>query len=285
VILFHTTGVAFFYIFNTFVSLILVISFLSISMSMHLLLLVVLLQHAAFGQIMPSCRLTFGSNKYDLTRFSDLTLNGDGTTPDRYHYALNPCGLVPPTSCGTPAPPRTGAMACQTSSASSFVSILAYIDGTKQTNASFTERQEPGTGVVMTVRNGDVCRDPTRIMIVTFICDHKVKHPTSMNSDESPPCTFNIELKAADACPVGSSDGSPSASFGGGAIFVIVVVVIITVYLLVGVLWKRFKQGYRGRETIPHRDFWANLLALIVIGCRFSLSKVRCSSNSKYQSV
>jgi hypothetical protein len=171
-------------------------------------------------------------------------------------------------------------MGCQTSRVNTFISTLAFIDGFKATNASFIERVEPGSGVVMTVRNGDVCGGPSRTMIINFICDHKVKHPTSINIDESPACAFNIELRAADACPLGSS-----SSFGGGAIFVIVIVVIVTVYLVGGLSWKRFRNGYHGLEMIPHRDFWTNIISLIVTGCRFTLSKVCHMSNSKYQSV
>jgi hypothetical protein len=252
---------------------------------MHLLLFVILFHQATVGEIMPSCRLTFGSNQYDLTRLSDFTLNGDGTTSDQYHYAINPCGLVPATSCGIPTTPRPGVMACQTSVVNTFISILAFIDGVTGTNASFIEREEPGSGVVMTIRNGDGCGGPPRTMIVTFMCDHKVRRPTSIDIDESPSCTFNIQLRAADACPLGSSDDSTSTPFGVGAIFVIVVVVIVSVYIVGGLSWKRFKQGYHGLETIPNRDFWVNIFALIVAGCRFSLSKVFCTSNSKYQSV
>jgi hypothetical protein len=176
-------------------------------------------------------------------------------------------------------------MACQTSSVNTFVSILAFIDGVKETNASFIEREGPGSGVVMTIRNGDGCGGPSRTMIVTFICDSNVKHPTLIDVDESPSCIFNIKLRAADACPLGSSNGPTSTPFGGGAIFVIVVVVIVTVYLVGGLSWKRFRQGYRGLETMPHRDFWVNTFALTVSGCKFSLSKVCRISNSKYQSV
>lgn len=113
---------------------------------MHLLLLVILFHHVAVQDIMPSCRLTFGSNKYDLTRLSELTLNGDGTRSDHYHYALNPCGLVPPASCGIPTTPRTGVMGCQASAANTFVSTLAYIDGIKEPNTAFVEREVPGSG-------------------------------------------------------------------------------------------------------------------------------------------
>jgi hypothetical protein len=173
-------------------------------------------------------------------------------------------------------------MACQTSVVNTFVSTLAFIDEIQGTNASFIEREEPGSGVMMTVRNGDGCGGPPRTMIVTFMCDHTVKHPTSIDVDETPSCIFNIKLSAADACPLGPSDDSTSTPFGAGAIFVIVVVVIVTVYLVVGLSWKRFRKDYRGLETIPHRHFWANIFLLIVGECRFSLSKVHSSSNSQY---
>ena len=234
---------------------------------------------------MSSCRLTFGASKYDLTRLSALTLGGEGTTADHYRYALNPCGLVPATSCGIPTTPRAGVMACQTSNVNTFVSTLGFIDGFKGMNATFIERKEHGSGVVMTLRNGDGCGGPPRTMVVTFICDAKVKSPTAIDVDESPSCTFNIALKAADACPLGSSGDKPSAFLDGGAIVVIVFVVVVTVYLVSGLLIRRLKHGYRGLETIPHRKFWGNLLALAVGGCRFSFSKVCCVSNSTYQSV
>lgn len=98
----------------------------------------------------------------------------------------------------------------------------------------------------MTIRNGDGCEDPSRTMIVKLICDAKVKSPTSINIGESPSCTFNIELRAADACPLGSPSDKPSTLLDGGAIFLIVFVGIVTVYLLSGLLLRRFKHGYRG---------------------------------------
>lgn len=138
----------------------------------------------------------------------------------------------------------------------------------------------------MTIRNGDVCGGSPRTMNVTFMCDHKVKHPMSIDVDESPSCMFNIVLKAADTCPIGSSDNPVSTLFGGGAIFIIVLVAIVIVYRVDGLSWKQFKQGHHGLETIPHREFWVTVPALIVAGCRFSLSKVVCrTSNSDYQSV
>lgn len=81
-------------------------------MFLHLLVLILPFHHAVYAETMSPSRLTFGSTKYDLTRLSALTLNGEGTTPDHYRYALNPCGLVPATSCGLPTTPRAGAMAC-----------------------------------------------------------------------------------------------------------------------------------------------------------------------------
>ncbi|CAF0757670.1 unnamed protein product [Didymodactylos carnosus] len=250
--------------------------------SFLLLLLLLVHRHLIInGDKMASCQQTFGSSKYDLNSLNTFTLTG---SDQEYNYAFTPCGIVPQTSCGGRM--VNGVMACQTSKTQSFVAVIAYTDGSKPTNATYTKDAK---GIVMTTINGDTC-GPRRTMTATFICDKNIKKPTTMEVHEPRPpgCTFNIIVKAAGACPIGSSGGGLS----GGAIFVIILIVLIVVYLVGGLLFKRFKQNQTGIAAIPNLDFWLLLPTLIRGGLGFTWSKIRgvcgggsTSASSSYQSV
>ena len=61
----------------------------------------------------------------------------------------------------------------------------------------------------------------------------------------------------------------------GGWTFVLVVTVSFTVYMVAGILFKRFKLGIvEWRESIPNIDFWVELPGLVKDGCGFFVAKV-----------
>ncbi|CAF1265915.1 unnamed protein product [Didymodactylos carnosus] len=161
-----------------------------------------------------------------------------------------------------------------------FESVLLYKDGVKRTNIQLSEIS-PGTGVIMKSTNGDICNMINRTMIAKFICDKTIKNPTTMKIAELPPCTFNIEIRAAQACPGGGG-------LSGGSIFIILLIVLLFVYCVGGVVFRRFIQGVHGIQAVPHLPFWQQLPILVKEGSSWTLSKVKGKASPSaggYQSV
>jgi hypothetical protein len=231
-----------------------------------------------------SCRQTFGSNTYDLNQFSHLTIKGEESP---YGYALTPCGLVPTSQCGSNSGPfEDGMTACQTyivdPSQPRFESAMGFLDGYgKLPNIEFIENNAgPGTGVIMTIHNAR-CSGVDRLVKVTFICDKSVKTPTNMDVKEDPSCQFAITIKAAGACPLGSSSG-----VAGGTVFIIILLVVIVVYLIGGVSYNRFKHNETGLAMLPNQSFWLLVFGSFLHGCRFTFTFIRtCGKESSYNSV
>jgi hypothetical protein len=161
------------------------------------------------------CRLTFDSNRYDLNQLNGETLLGNDSS---FRYALRACAVLPTDLCGKNTRPyEAGMMACQERvSTQTFESSMGFLNGYgKSPDLEFKENpQGPGTGVLMIMRNA-LCNGRERVVQVTFICDRSATKPSPMTVAESPTCTFEISLRAAQACPV-----SGESSLSGGTISV-----------------------------------------------------------------
>src|SRR5689334_17159238 len=142
---------------------------------LHLIL--ILINVIQIDSTLDSCRQTFGSNKYDLNRLSDLTILGDDS--QGFKYAFTPCGLVPINQCGQGSI-EPGMTACQVRG-TTFESSMGFLDGYgKSPNIEFSENPAgPGTGVLMTMDNAR-CSGGQRLVRVTFTCDESAKNPTRM---------------------------------------------------------------------------------------------------------
>jgi hypothetical protein len=106
-----------------------------------------------------------------------------------------------------------------------------------------------------------------------------------MEVKEGPPCTFNIIIKAAGACPLAPGN----TGISGGTIFIIILLVVIVVYVIGVVSYNRFKENQTGVGLLPHPSFWLLLMESFLSGCRFTLSFIRTggkgSSGGNYNSV
>ncbi len=151
---------------------------------------------------MGSCLQTFGSNKYDLNRLSNFTLHGSDS---QSNYFLTPCGVLKSSPCyGNTS---QNAMGCQYQHQFKSWSVMAYLDTkspwSRNGNATYQENPSgPGTGIVMTTNNDDICFDELRFMTTTFICDRTVSHPKTMIVVQLAQCSFTAEVRAMQACPL-----------------------------------------------------------------------------------
>jgi hypothetical protein len=151
---------------------------------------------------MGSCLQTFGSNKYDLNRLSNFTLHGSDS---QSNYFLTPCGVLKSSPCyGNTS---QNAMGCQYQHQFKSWSVMAYLDTkspwSRNGNATYQENPSgPGTGIVMTTSNGDICFDELRFMTTTYICDRTVSHPKTMTVVQLAQCSFTVEVRAMQACPL-----------------------------------------------------------------------------------
>jgi hypothetical protein len=69
-----------------------------------------------------------------------------------------------------------------------------------------------------------------------------------------------------------------------GAVFLILLMCFVAVYLLVGILWNRFKRHKRGVEVIPNFEFWRVTMGLFADGAKFLWRKVRCKKGN-YETI
>jgi hypothetical protein len=83
---------------------------------------------------------------------------------------------------------------------------------------------------------------------------------------------FRWARACGDVAP--SATVTVSANFGGGAAFVLIVFLGLFLYILSTVLLYYCKQGRRGKDLIPHREFWCDLPFLVKDGCVFFFRKV-----------
>ncbi|RKP10186.1 mannose-6-phosphate receptor binding domain-containing protein [Thamnocephalis sphaerospora] len=122
-----------------------------------------------------------------------------------------------------------------------------------------------GDHLLLQYENGDECAQSTerRKTLISFVCDTAVSGqgaPTLVAAMDS--CSYWFEWRTPAACVAGTApiaDGGSSSSSGGSTFFTILMV-FGSIYLLGGILYKRFVLNASGFEQIPHIDFWRNAI-------------------------
>jgi hypothetical protein len=74
-----------------------------------------------------------------------------------------------------------------------------------------------------------------------------------------------------------------------GTVFLAVFVTVVASYCVIGAAIQA-KRGARYRELVPNSEFWANVVALIGIGCAFTFRKAKSVSShvtahSRYENL
>lgn len=239
-----------------------------------LVLSLALSQHVYLAVAQPSCQVVLGGHTYD---FTGLTLNNNASnyqaidSVSNAYYGLNICGLTTQVLADCY---NDGGMACEYAHAppSGFEAIIARWDNSTNPVWGITEKSSKfGQGVFMNLTNGDHCDQYTRVTVFYFICsNHKLG---AIQAESFAPCSNAFIIPTSAACLPASSS---SHGLSGGWVFVIIVLVLTCCYCVSGVLYKSFKLGTRGVESIPNIAQWQQLPSLVKDGCIFTWRLLTC---------
>ncbi|KAI9593255.1 mannose-6-phosphate receptor binding domain-containing protein [Syncephalis fuscata] len=143
--------------------------------------------------------------------------------------------------------------------------------------------------IVLVYENGDECGESTshRTTVISFYCDEnaskeaKPKFSASIHS-----CVYIFNWYTPFAC-ASSTPPSRQKSSSGGSSFFSILSILVFIYLLVGILYKRFVLSARGFEQIPHIDFWRNVVEWCKDIFYVVMAKIRPSrsQNRNYSSL
>ena len=90
---------------------------------------------------------------------------------------------------------------------------------------------------------------------------------------------YAIGLQSRFVCngrPPTPSDGpDEDGGLSGGGVFVIILSVVLVVYVGGMVAFAYFKENKRGKDLIPHPDFWSSIPGLVKDGCKYTYETAR----------
>jgi len=191
---------------------------------------------------------------------------------------------------------------CQQDSNQAYHGIGDWTQATSQW--SFLDPNNPTQGLLLKLTGGtaggDGCQttNKNRESSVTFQCKAGADGLTmqSCTEDSSMHCNYVLTIPSSIACgstappppPPGGSDDKHGLS--GGSIFLIIFFVLIPVYIALGCLYQRKKNGTTSMaDSCPNYEFWSSLPGYIKEGFVFSKNKIfewiaRCRGQSSDQS-
>lgn len=133
-------------------------------------------------------------------------------------------------------------------------------------------------------------KDYKRSVEITLKCDES-QYPGNTGSgvteryepeNSAYTMVFTSRCACDNACNSSSESGSSKLSIG--SILLIVFFALLLVYLIAGVLIKRYKMGVESvPEVIPNYEFWAGIPSLVKDGVIFTCQGVRSGCSSLYQ--
>jgi len=232
---------------------------------------------------------------YDLSALQNTVLQGADTAPTPFQYSFLPCGVLTDAVCQS----KKGSV-CQYSG-TAYTSMVGTWTGSPiggQGNGPIPAGSwsalpsDMGAEGVQLKMNGlwsssTGCGGGAfRTTVVSFVCakDAPVV-PTKpfvvVNPSES--CSYSFTITTSAACK-----SSHKGALSGGTIFLIILIVVIPVYVAVGCVYKRKRQGQTGMEACPNIEFWRDLPGLIKDGFSFTFRKLRglCGASSEsYETV
>jgi len=140
---------------------------------------------------------------------------------------------------------------------------------------------ETSTGIEIVYTNSnsnDLCLDDSsgmktlpRVSTFKIDCDKNAASGNVLSVKEPPGtrCQYFYTMTHKAVC------GKGAGGLSGGSVFLIIFFCSAAVYLIAGVIFKRFKMGATGAEMIPNVEFWQSLPGLVMDGFRFVFSKFR----------
>ncbi|XP_072174797.1 cation-dependent mannose-6-phosphate receptor-like isoform X2 [Diadema setosum] len=129
--------------------------------------------------------------------------------------------------------------------------------------------------LLLEYRNGDPyhnhCGQEARRATIFIMCDPNnfLGEATLIeeNNEKNEGCAYIFEVGSSVVCS--NSTTAPSSGMGVGGIIVITALSVAGAYLILGMAYKRFVLGAKGREQIPNVHFWVNFGSLTADGCDF----------------
>lgn len=227
-----------------------------------------------------TCGYKEGKYSWDLEPLKSATdLEGtDADHPD-FTYKMSVCGSV--TSME-----KCSASVCQFISTQEEDNTFALGYFNKGEPAySMVDASDLSKGVRMTLNNGDNCEDQTtgvfgpRTVHIDFGCSSLIS--PSFAVTQTGDCVYNVKYDSPQGCYKESVDPNPNPNptndegLSGGTIFLILVIVVSFVYVVGGCLFNYFKNGLRGLDACPQKEFWFGLPGLVRDGCAFTFGKIR----------
>lgn len=210
----------------------------------------------------PCTALLDNGKKIELTSLDRPSKPRIDTKGD-YYYKFNPCSSF---KCGT-----NQSATCQEATNGN----VDYILG-EQDSVNFTISTD-GTIVLNYMAKGPTPQTP-RKSIIKCICDKKESYTFDT---ESPTFSYQMTFKSPCCCPDGCKNGGLSV----GTILVIIFISILAVYLIVGILFMKFKNNASGIEMIPNSGLWRDVPGNIKSGITFSISKIRGRPSGSYSQL
>jgi len=226
-------------------------------------------------------------NEYDLTPLmnnqNDYIFGYDPTDPVKKVY-MNVCRAVITNLCGA------GVAACQqwdpknTGGQASLgqASTLTFTYGPQKSNNG-------ANGLIAHWTKGDPVNTADRKLEVDFVCkkDAGVGIPAFWNEDD---LIYYFTWSSQHGCPTNGGGGGGAGGKGGlsgGSIFLIILLVCAVVYLVGGVLFRKFKVHAEGVDVIPNLNFWTSLPGLTKDGFVWVFRKItgKGGSGAAYTTV
>jgi len=139
------------------------------------------------------------------------------------------------------------------------------------------------SGVIIKYKNGQVCSTGGEkfSLAIKIPCGDTVRKPGEKN-DGLDPKKFVVEQDSASGCEYTISfppitDGCPGSGRGGnwGTYFLVGFFLTTGMYLGGGIFFKYKKEGLRGKEALPHLEFWESVPGLVMDGIKFTIDESR----------
>eukprot|EP01112_Ceratiomyxa_fruticulosa_P015173 TRINITY_DN4435_c0_g3_i1.p1 TRINITY_DN4435_c0_g3~~TRINITY_DN4435_c0_g3_i1.p1 ORF type:complete len:165 (+),score=28.74 TRINITY_DN4435_c0_g3_i1:221-715(+) len=106
-------------------------------------------------------------------------------------------------------------------------------------------------------------------------CDPDAKTAEIISADEPEMCDYVVKMESVHGCPLkkepsnNTDQSSQAKPLSGGTIFIIVFFSLCTLYLLGGAGFNFVIKGKRGKQVLPHLQFWSKVGGLVSDGFYF----------------
>lgn len=136
---------------------------------------------------------------------------------------------------------------------------------------TYIDPNAPEKGVTLKYQNGDVCIDIgfiERTVTYTIKCDPSAK-ASVIQAVETSPCQYQIDFASKSACPpvpeTNLNDNSTrrKKKVNRGTWLLLTVAVGVTVYCGVGIYINKKRHGMELLESIPNKEFWSEVPAML----------------------